>query len=44
MWTLNKNMSFGLNQINGYLRRGLHFKSNVRVGLGDKTANIIKNK
>ena len=27
MWTLNKkNVSFGLNQINGYLRRGLHME------------------
>ena len=27
MWTLNKkDVSFGLNQINGYLRRGLHLE------------------
>ena len=27
MWNLNKkDVSFGLNQINGYLRRGLHLK------------------
>ena len=27
MWTLNKKMCFfGLNQINGYLRRGLHLQ------------------
>ena len=26
IWTLNKKMSFGLNQINGYLRRGLHLE------------------
>ena len=26
MWTLNKRMSFGLNQINGYIRRGLHLE------------------
>ena len=26
MWTLNKKMSFGLNKINGYLRKVLHLE------------------